>query len=166
MSCLPSKEKRSSELLIRAKHNRRIAHELKLLNEAIAQTPSSGQLVISVPRKDDQPTREATLTVSYASFTVLAPHNRPKTATRQEITLNVIAAREENPPAGSTPINWLLLTTLEVKNFEQTVRCILWYTYRWLIERYHYVLKSGCRIEHLQLETAERVKKLCLTHKS
>ncbi len=34
------------------------------------QTPSSGQLVISVPRKDDQPTREATLTVSYASFTV------------------------------------------------------------------------------------------------
>ena len=128
------------------------------------QTPSSGQLVISVPRKDDQPTREATLTVSYASFTVLAPHNRPKTATRQEITLNVIAAREENPPAGSTPINWLLLTTLEVKNFEQAVRCIRWYTYRWLIERYHYVLKSGCRIEHLQLETAERVKKALATY--
>ena len=154
----------NSELLIRAKHNRRIAHELKLLNEAIAQTPSSGQLVISVPRKDEQPTREATLTVSYASFTVLAPNNRPKTATRQEITLNVIAAREENPPAGSTPINWLLLTTLEVKNFEQAVRCIRWYTYRWLIERYHYVLKSGCRIEHLQLETAERVKKALATY--
>ena len=65
MSCLPSKEKRSSELLIRAKHNRRIAHELKLLNEAIAQTPSRGQLVISVPRKDDQPTREATLTLNF-----------------------------------------------------------------------------------------------------
>ena len=154
----------NSELLIRAKHNRRIANELKLLNEAIAQTPSSGQLVISVPRKDDQPTREATLTVSYASFTVLAPNNRPKTATRQEVTLNVIAAREENPPAGSTPINWLLLTTLEVKNFEQAVRCIRWYTYRWLIERYHYVLKSGCRIEHLQLETAERVKKALATY--
>ena len=93
------------------------------------KTPSSGQLVISVPRKDDQPTREATLTVSYASFTVLAPNHRPKTATRQEITLNVIAAREENPPAGSTPINWLLLTSLEVKNFEQAIRCIRWYTY-------------------------------------
>ncbi|WP_375504751.1 hypothetical protein [uncultured Nostoc sp.] len=29
-----------------------------------------------------------------------------------------------------------------------------WYTYRWLIERYQYVLKSGCGIEKLQLETA------------
>ena len=130
MSCLPSTEKRSSELLIRAKHNRRIAHELKSVKQAIAQTPSRGQIVISVPRKDDQPTREATLTVRHASFTVLAPSNRPKTAKRQEITLNVISAREENPPTGSRPINWLLLTTLEVENFEQAIRCIRWYTYR------------------------------------
>ena len=43
MSCLRWREKRSSELLIRAKHNRRIAHELKLVKSAIAQTPSSGQ---------------------------------------------------------------------------------------------------------------------------
>ena len=115
--------------------------------------------MISVPRKDEQPTRKATLNVRYASFTFPAPSNRPKTATRQQITLNVISAREENPPIGSKPINWLLLTTLEVKNFEQAVRCICWYTYRWLIERYHYVLKSGCRVEHLQLSTAERIKK-------
>jgi hypothetical protein len=46
-----------------------------------------------------------------------------------------------------------------VSNFEEAVRCIRWYTYRWLIERYHYVLKSGCRIEHLQLETTERIQK-------
>jgi hypothetical protein len=26
---------------------------------------------------------------------------------------------------------------------------------RWLIERYHYVLKSGCRLEQLQLETSD-----------
>ncbi len=51
-----------------------------------------------------------------------------------------------------------------MNNFEQAVRCIRWYTYRWLIERYHYVLKSGCRIEHLQLETAERVKKALATY--
>ena len=154
----------NSELLIRAKHNRRINHELKLLKEAMAQTPSSGQLVISVPRKDDQPTREANLTISYASFTFSAPSNRPKTATREQITLNVIAAREDNPPTGKRPINWLLLTTLEVQNFEQAIRCIRWYTYRWLIERYHYVLKSGCLIEHLQLETAERIKKALATY--
>ena len=36
----------NSELLIRAQHNRRIADELKLVKQAIAQTPSSGKLVI------------------------------------------------------------------------------------------------------------------------
>jgi Transposase Tn5 dimerisation domain len=56
------------------------------------------------------------------------------------------------------------LTTLEVNNFEQAVRCIRWYTYRWLIERYHYVLKSGCRIEQLQLKNAERIKKALATY--
>ncbi len=68
----------NSELLIRAKHNRRINHELKLVKQAIAQIRCSGQLVISVPRKDDQPTREANLTVRHASFTFQAPSNRPK----------------------------------------------------------------------------------------
>ncbi len=56
------------------------------------------------------------------------------------------------------------MTTLEVNNFEQAVRYIRWYTYRWLIERYHYVLKSGCRIEQLQLKTAERIKKALATY--
>ena len=149
----------NSELLIRAKHNRRINHELKLLKEAIVQTPSTGQLTISVPRKDDKPSRNASLTIRYANFTFPTPSNRLKTARSNKINLNVISAREENPPTGSKPINWLLLTTLEVKNFEQAIRCIRWYTYCWLIERYDYVLKSGCRVEDLQLSTAERIKK-------
>ena len=34
--------------------------------------------------------------------------------------------------------------------------------YRWLIEVWHKVLKSGCRIEARQLETAERLER-CLT---
>lgn len=37
------------------------------------------------------------------------------------------------------------------------MQCLRWYSYRWLSERYHYVLKSGCRLEQLQLETAERI---------
>lgn len=40
----------------------------------------------------------------------------------------------------------------------QAIQCLTWYTYRWRIERYHYILKSGCRIEELQRETAERLQ--------
>ena len=37
-------------------------------------------------------------------------------------------------------------------------------SYRWLIERYHYVLKSGCRLEQLQLETADRIQRALATY--
>jgi IS4 transposase len=70
----------------------------------------------------------------------------------------VLLAQEQNPPDDTTPISWLLLTTLPVNSFDQAVECVRWYSYRWLIERYHYVLKSGCHLEQLQLETAERIE--------
>ncbi len=39
-----------------------------------------------------------------------------------------------------------------------------WYSLRWLIERFHYTLKSGCRIEALQLETAARLLNALATY--
>lgn len=154
----------NSELLIRAKHNRRVNHELKFVQRAVALIPSAGQLEIVVPRQDEQKSRTASLTIRYASFDFPPPINRAKSFQHQSITLNVISALEDNPNPEVKPIQWLLLTTLEVNNFEQAVCYIRWYTYRWLIERYHYVLKSGCRIEQLQLKSAERIKKALATY--
>lgn len=39
------------------------------------------------------------------------------------------------------------------------VQCVEWYTKRWIIERYHYALKSGCQVEDLQLESRESVER-------
>ncbi|EAZ89052.1 hypothetical protein [Crocosphaera chwakensis] len=41
----------------------------------------------------------------------------------------------------------VLLTTLAVNNLAETQKVLKYYTYRWLIERFHYVLKTGCGIE-------------------
>lgn len=71
----------------------------------------------------------------------------------------MVWAQEEQPPDGEKAIGWLLLTTLTVRDFEQASRCLRWYSHRWLIERYHYTLKSGCRLEQLQLETADRLER-------
>ena len=101
-----------------------------MVKEAIAQTPSTGQLVISVPRKDEKPSRSATLTIRHASFHFPPPRNRSTSLTGESIALTVISATEDNPTPGATPIKWLLLTTLSVNNFEDAVRCIRWYTYR------------------------------------
>ena len=51
----------------------------------------------------------------------------------------------------------MLLTTLPVATFEEALQCLTWYTYRWRIERYHFILKSGCQVEKLQLETRDRL---------
>ena len=39
------------------------------------------------------------------------------------------------------------------------LQCVKWYCYRWLIERFHYVLKSGTRIEELQLQQGSSLQK-------
>jgi IS4 transposase len=59
---------------------------------------------------------------------------------------------------------WLLLTTLPVETFTQAEQCVRWYRCRWLIERYHFVLKSGCRLEELQLQTAARLERALATY--
>ena len=65
---------------------------------------------------------------------------------------------EINPPNGVQPVSWLLLTTLPVRTLDEAVEKLKWYKQHWKIERFHYVLKSCCTVEELQLETAERLQ--------
>ncbi len=76
----------------------------------------------------------------------------------------MILSEEENPHPGVNPISWLLLTSLDISSFESAITCGRWYSYRWLIERYHFVLKSGCGLEKLQLETGRRIEMALATY--
>ncbi len=49
---------------------------------------------------------------------------------------------------------------MPVETLEQAQQIAQWYSYRWLIERFHYVLKSGCRLEERQLRTQKRLERL------
>jgi hypothetical protein len=75
---------------------------------------------------------------------------------------DAIDAQEEQPPAQREPIEWLLLTTVAVATVADAVERVAWYAGRWGIEVWHKILKSGCRIEARQLETAERLQQ-CMT---
>jgi len=70
----------------------------------------------------------------------------------------VVQAKEINPPAGEEPIHWTLLTSLEATDFKEACAVIDWYLCRWEIEVFHRVLKTGCRVEELQLRTSPRIK--------
>ncbi len=74
------------------------------------------------------------------------------------VTVTAVLATEPNPPADEDPLDWLLLTNLPVETPEQAIEKRSWSLCRWQIEVYFKVLKSGCRIEQLQLETRERLE--------
>jgi hypothetical protein len=154
----------NSHLLIRAAHNRRVNDEARYLWDAIRQSPVRGELLIQLGRRDNRPLRQARLTIRYKTLEIYPPHNHPNRASLQPVAVQVILAEEENPPDGETPVSWLLITTLPVTSFQEAVQCIEWYSYRWLIERYHFVLKSGCQVEKLQLEEAERIHRALATY--
>jgi hypothetical protein len=151
-------------LLIRATHNRRVDHQARYLWDAISQAPVAGQLTLELKRKDDQPARQATLTVRYGSLEIQPPRHQRQRKGLLPIRVGVILAQEDNPPPGVSPVCWLLLTTLRVESFQEAVQCVVFYSFRWLIERYHYVLKSGCAVEELQLEEAERLMRAVATY--
>ncbi len=45
----------------------------------------------------------------------------------------------------------MLLTTETVTNAAQAATILRWYTYRWHVEEYHKILKSGCKAESYRL---------------
>jgi hypothetical protein len=65
---------------------------------------------------------------------------------------------EHDPEEVTEPLEWMLLTTVEVSNFEDALERVRWYTLRWGIEVYHRVFKSSCRVEDRQLATADRLE--------
>jgi hypothetical protein len=157
------------ELLIRATHNRRVkrnaeALQVERLHQVMRQTPACGQLTLELRRHPEREARRATLTLRTTSLEFQPPSTHLERECLEPVNLQVILAVEDNPPPDVEPVCWLLLTTLAVSCFEDVVECLRWYSYRWLIERYHYVLKSGCRLEQLQLETSDRIQRALATY--
>jgi hypothetical protein len=64
----------------------------------------------------------------------------------------MVLAREETPTTGERAIEWLLLSTRPIASIDQAHQALRHYSRRWMIERFHYTLKSGCSIEQLQLQ--------------
>jgi hypothetical protein len=74
--------------------------------------------------------------------------------------LHVVEAREINAPPEVKAVHWVLLTSLPVTSVEQAHEILTYYSYRWLIERFHYVLKSGCQLENSQLRERASLERL------
>ena len=145
----------NTELLIRSHYNRSLPDGSHLW-EAVGATAAKGEITLSIPDAKGRKSIPVTAEVRYQSVEILRP-SRSK-ASYESVELTAIEIKQTDNDSTDT-IHWKLLTTLEVKDLNDVLKYIKWYTYRWLIERFHYVLKSGTKIEELQLKQASSLQK-------
>jgi hypothetical protein len=146
-------------VLVRARHERK-DQSGATLSELMAPINPAGTFEIEVPRQPGQPGRRARLAVKLTALTLQPPQRH-----RAEPALNlwVVEAKEILPPGSSRkPLFWRLVTNVPVPDLAAAVERIGWYRKRWLIEEYHRILKSGCKVEQRQLETVERLGKIIM----
>jgi hypothetical protein len=137
------------------RRGRRARHTLRSL---LAEQPGTPQ-VVEVPRRGPQRPRTAQVELRWAEVTLPGPTKCPK-AERVPVTLRVVWAREVAPPAGvAAPLDWLLLTTLNVPSAAAAQQVVEYYLCRWGIEVWHKVLKTGCAFEQRQLGHADNLQR-------
>lgn len=151
--------KKNAELLIRAERSRNRIVTGEDGNHDYLWTILQAQPVIAtrkllIPPGENRTARQAQLDVRLAEITLRPPRKKPALAA---ITVWAIYAKEPNPPEGTDPLEWMLLTTLETSPPADVLMRLEWYAKRWGIEVYHRILKSGCRIESRQLATLHRL---------
>ena len=152
---LALKEPAGPKLLVRASQNRILAQEQGHLWEKVNEQEVAGIQEVHMPRRGRRPARVARLEVRFAKVTLKPPIRKPALG---ELSIWTVLAREENPPDDGKPIEWMLLTTCPVTNFEEATEKLTWYAIRWGIEVYHRTIKSGCKIEERQLGHADRIE--------
>jgi hypothetical protein len=106
-------------------------------------------------RRQPRQSRPAEVEVRAAQVTLRPPH-RPD-GKLPTVTLNVVVAREKDPPAGEPPVEWILLTSLPIESVEQVRQVIEYYCVRWMVEIFFRTLKSGCRVEERRFEQIDRL---------
>jgi hypothetical protein len=144
------------------------------LRERVTGTPVLAERILEIrrrdsrskdPRKRKQPRepRTAVVDIRAARVTLRGPA-RPG-GKLPDVEVNAVLVTERNPPPGVEPVEWLLLTDLPIDTVNEVLCIVDYYACRWQIEIYYRILKSGCKVEESQLETAARFEPylaLCL----
>lgn len=151
--------------VIRANSDRLTPQGTHIWEEVVRSKPK-GQLKLFIPKNPKTQTqeREATLTLRYLTTQIECPQNRKEPELASALTINLVNVAEEDPPEGVEPLEWMIVTNLELHSCEDALLVVDYYRQRWKIERFHFILKSGCRIEELQQHSVDRVEIMVLLY--
>ena len=112
---------------------------------------------VTLRGRDGKPKRTVNLQVAWGQCDIQSPHEG-KERFGPPLRVSVVRCWEAAPEAGQEGLEWILVTSIVVRDAADALRVIEWYEHRWLIEEYHKCLKTGCSIEKRQLTTAHSLQ--------
>ena len=130
----------------------------------IAAAPEAGRLAFDLPGRPGRTARRVTLAVRFCPVILRQPERGADRRDPPQVSLNLVEAREIDPPPGEEPIVWRLLTTHAAASLAEAAWIIDLYRYRWIVEQLFRTLKSqGLDLEDSFLSDGDALECLAAT---
>ena len=146
------------EFIIRAKHNRCLDGKSNdHLFDFAKRLPIAGHTFLDIQANKGRKKRTAKLNVSFSEISL------PKTENKKDNTpmnCSIVHVFETGCADDQEPLEWFILTSLDVRTFDDALKIVKYYSFRWIIEEYHKCMKTGFRLEQTQLKKLQRIENL------
>lgn len=144
----------NANFITRSVQNRKTTETMKLW-EQVKSSDCLGRIEFKLPRGRGREERLITQEIRAMEVELVCPkRHTPKLA---NVKLFAVLATEINVDSHDK-IEWLLLTTIRLNSAAEALKIVEYYLCRWQIELYFKTLKSGCKIEDVQLEGYTKLK--------
>ena len=175
-------EKQKIDFVIRASGKRQVSmvgsptdthsektYKLRELSQSIT-TLNQFKTIQNIPRTRTRDEKEVEMTISYSPIRIkgkkivkpsklervelgIPVHSKIEYQKDLELNVVIIENKEEN-------LEWILFTTKSVTNKKEALTILDAYKKRWLIERFHYTLKSGFKVEEMKYQDHRSLQKM------
>lgn len=135
-------------VVVRAAHDRSLDQSTAHLWEYLESQNWQFFQEIELPETANREARPAKVAVKFCPVELRSPR---RLEDKSPFQVYAVYAQEVDYPEGAEAVDWMLLTSERVTTVEEAVTILRWYTYRWRVEEYHKVLKSGCKAESYRL---------------
>jgi len=151
-----------ASFVVRVTQDRLTECDLRSIQQ-LRQTPACGTVETTISRnsRKNTPERQAALEVAYCTVKIKRPKYASST-TPPNLEMTLLRVTETN--AEVEPIEWILATNISVQDADSALKAVEYYAHRWKIERFHYILKSGCQAEKIQQRTYEKILAVLLIY--
>lgn len=153
----------AADYLVRCQHNRALPQGGKLWGE-VMQSECIGGVAFEIPAGRGRKARLVKQEIRMQRVRLSDGKKKGKENGNEQanekgqIEVTCLMASEIDPPAGTQPVVWRLLTNRVASTLEEACELIDWYRARWEIEMFFSVLKVGLQVENLQLGDTKKLQ--------